>query len=375
VSRAFASEPASAGEDAPGVCWCADKKGAPLKGTLTRETEPICNSRQARNRKVDVGDPLMEQLIAQLTQLNDVASEDLDFDELEARILPATAAAAESSVTERVLELANSLLDSQLSVEQATLKPMELKTTRCRALAESAPFPVSCDEAGAFRPLQCNGRSCWCVDAAGNQLQATHIFGAGDRRCSHVPIEAVAIELHLTNSSGRSVRNAYDTIRRELQQLLGGESVENLRVQENFDGSAIVRFELHNEAKVDLAFAIEAAISAGDFRLAGGHFRPDLTRSHFVHRSAVVPVAQAATAQDESIQLVLFIMATSSAFLVSIFVVYVMLKRSRNLKAGNPYVKGGGGSGDKPVDYSAPIFVLAANDMDAQLDSMKGFKA
>jgi len=31
-------------------------------------------------------------------------------------------------------------------------------------------------------------------------------------------------------------------------------------VQENFDGSAIVRFELHNEAKVDLAFAIEAAI-------------------------------------------------------------------------------------------------------------------
>jgi len=116
VSRAFASETASAGEDAPGVCWCADKKGAPLKGTLTRETEPICNSRQARNRKIDVGDPLMEQLIAQLTQLNDVASEDLDFDELEARILPATAAAAESSVTERVLELANSLLDSQLSV-------------------------------------------------------------------------------------------------------------------------------------------------------------------------------------------------------------------------------------------------------------------
>lgn len=370
VSRAFASEPAaSAGEEAPGVCWCADKKGAPLKGTLTRESEPICNSRQARNRKAfDSGDPLMEQLIAQLTQLNDVASEDLDFDELEARVLPATASAAESSVTERVLELANSLLDSQLSVEQATLKPMELKTTRCRALAKTAPFPVSCDEAGAFRPLQCNGRSCWCVDAAGNQLQSTHVFGAGDRRCSHVPIEAVAIELHLTNSSGRSVRNAYDTIRRELQQLLGGESVENLRVQENFDGSAIVRFELHNEAKVDLAFAIEAAISAGDFRLAGGHFRPDLTRSHFVHRSAHVPVAQAATAQDESIQLVLFIMATSSAFLVSIFVVYVMLKRNRNLKAANPYLKGEGG--DNPVDYSAPIFVLAAD-----MDSKKGFAA
>jgi len=61
-------------------------------------------------------------------------------------------------------------------------------------------------------------------------------------------------------------------------------------------------------------------------------------------------------------------MATSSAFLVSIFVVYVMLKRNRNLKAANPYLKGEGG--DKPVDYSAPIFVLAAD-----MDSKKGFAA
>ncbi|XP_034660156.1 uncharacterized protein LOC117896182 [Drosophila subobscura] len=379
VSRAFASttteeeQQQTAAGSPYGVCWCADKKGAPLKGTLTREIEPICNSRQARNRKnFDMGDPLMEQLIGQLTQLNDVASEDLDFDELEAKILPqATASAAESSVTERVLELANSLLDSQLSVEQPALKPMQLKTTRCRALANTATFPVSCDAAGAFRPLQCNGRSCWCVDAAGNQLQATHVFGAGDRRCSHVPIEAVSIELHMTNSSGRSVRNAYDTIRMELQQLLG-ESVENLRVQENFDGSAIVRFELHNESKVDLAFAIESAITAGEFHLAGGHFRADITRSHFVHRSAVPAVAQAATAQDESIQLVLFIMATSSAFLVSVFVVYVMLKRGRSSKTMHSSYP----HGDKAVDYSAPIFVLAASGMEPHgMDSTKGAKA
>ncbi|XP_030369392.1 uncharacterized protein LOC115620335 [Scaptodrosophila lebanonensis] len=373
ISRALSAAPEDSLPTPYGVCWCADKKGAPLKGTLTRDIEPTCNSRQGRNRKnFDVGDPLMEELIRQMTLLNDVDAElssELDFEEVASvRMVPSTASAADTSVTERVLELANSLLDSKLSVlEAAHLKPMQLKTTRCRALAATATFPVSCDAQGAFRPLQCNGRSCWCVDAAGNQLDATHMFGQGDKHCNHVPIESVAVELHMSNSSARGVRNVYDTIRDELHQLLG-DAVENLRVQENFDGSLIVRFELHNESKVDMAFAIESAIAAGDFQLASGHFKPDITRSHFVHRSAVPPVAQAATAQDEHIQLVLFIMATSSAFLVSVFVVYVMLKRNRRKVIHNNYAypiypagkgSGSGGSGDKPLDYSAPIFVLS----------------
>ncbi|XP_001993789.3 uncharacterized protein LOC6567649 [Drosophila grimshawi] len=378
VSRAFASPMAVATtqqqeEQQPpspyGVCWCADRKGAPLKGTLTRDIEPICNSRQARNRKnYDLGDPLMEQLIGQLTQLNDVANEDLDLDEVDTKLQTTTTA---TTVTERVMELANSLLDSQLSVEIA---PMQLNTTRCRAMAETATFPVDCDEAGAFRPLQCNGRSCWCVDAAGNQLQATHVFGQGDKRCDHVPIEAVSIELHMTNRSrGSSVRNVYDVIRRELQQLLG-DVVENLRVQENFDGSVIVRFELHNEAKVDMAFAIETAISSGGFQLVGGHFRADLTRSHFVHRTAAPPVAQAATAPDESVQLAMFVMASCSAFLVSVFVVYVMLKRGWHKtlqKNAYDYPKGVATSCEKPLEYSLPIFVLE----DTQPESIKGGKA
>ncbi|XP_017874547.1 PREDICTED: uncharacterized protein LOC108621630 [Drosophila arizonae] len=377
VSRAFASSSGSSSTEIPsaqlaspyGVCWCADRKGAPLKGTLTRDTEPICNSRQARARKqLEPADPLMEQLIEQLTLLNDVNSLDMDLDlgEVEARLQP----------TEHSVELTHSLLDSQLSVETA---PMQLNTTRCRALAATATFPVSCDAAGAFEPLQCSERSCWCVDAAGNQLPATHTFQLGERHCSHVPIESVSIELHMSNSSehgGGSVRNVYDAIRRELQQLLGS-AVENLRVQENFDGSVIVRFELHNDSKVDMAYAIEMAIQSGGFRLLGNRFQPDLTRSHFIHRTAAPAVAQAATAAtDESVQLAMFVMASCSAFLVSVFVVYVMLKRGWH-KTGsihkNAYDYAGGVAGgcEKPTDYSLPIFVLD----DTLPDSMKPAKA
>ncbi|ALC45954.1 CG5639, partial [Drosophila busckii] len=368
ISRAFASSQEQA--TPYGVCWCADRKGAPLKGSLTRDQEPSCNSRQARNRQhlSDAGDPLMEQLIGQLTLLNDV-NQEMDFDELEQQLLLPQSTAAPEMISGRnlELELANSLLDSQLSVESSTLQPLQVKSTRCQALAKTASFPVSCDDAGAFKPLQCNGRSCWCVDAAGNQLQSTHIFGQGDRHCEVVPIEAVAIELHMSNSSGRSVRNVYDAIKRELLQLLG-DVLENLRVQENFDGSVIVRFELHHAAKVDLAFAIESAISAGEFQLVNGLYQADLTRSHFIHRTAATPQAQAVHAEDESVQLAMFVLASCSAFLVSVFVVYVMLKRGWH-KGFNQkiYEYETPTKSEKPVDYSLPIFVLD----DTQPESIK----
>lgn len=395
-----------------GVCWCADKKGAPLKGTLTRDVEPVCNSRQGRQSKAfNVDDQLMEEVIRQMTTMVEIEEYELEeraektqdahlgantysnrngvgrslddnmaveseYYETPVGLKPKTSAipntAAEAYVTEHILALANSLLDSQLSIE--ALKPMPVETTRCRALSETAAFPVSCDEHGAFLPTQCNSKTCWCVDAAGNQLDTSHMFRPGTSHCSETPIASVAIELHMVNRTSRNIRNAYDTIRRELYQLLG-DAVENLRVQENFDGSVIVRFELHNEEKIDLAFAIESAINANRFNLVGGHFTPDISRSHFIHRSVSSPVT-AAVPHESTIQVVLFIMATSSAFLVSIFVVYVMLKRGKRTKVltdhyGYPVypdeaVSKTMGGGDKAVDFTAPIFVLSSHEHNAE---------
>lgn len=231
-----------------GVCWCADKKGAPLKGTLTRDSEPVCNSRQGRKYKPqDTSDLLvMEELIRQMTVLTDfdnfLEAEVDNSNEVEARNLKSldildtavtqTPTLQHSSVTERVLELANSLWDSKLLVE--SVKPIHLKTTRCRSLAQTAPFPISCDSNGAFSPMQCNKKHCWCVDSAGNQLESSPMFEKGQYNCTPTPISSVIVEMHMQNNSVTSINNVYDLIRTELNQLLG-RNVENLRVQENSD--------------------------------------------------------------------------------------------------------------------------------------------
>lgn len=39
--------------DHVGVCWCVTPQGEPVKGTLTRGSEPECNFRQARRKKIN----------------------------------------------------------------------------------------------------------------------------------------------------------------------------------------------------------------------------------------------------------------------------------------------------------------------------------
>lgn len=386
-----------------GVCWCADKKGAPLKGSLTRDIEPVCNSRQGRKFKQHDTDEfvVMEELIRQMTVLTDfdnfLDSEEQDMlnesSELEGRqhrmaevlldftgTSPVTSSSTVSitsttpktttsqpqrSATERLVELANSLLDSQLVVD--SVKPIHVKTTRCRSLAQSAPFPVSCDENGAFSPIQCNKKYCWCVDTAGNQLDSSPMFEKGEHNCTPTPISAVIVEMHMQNNTGTTVHNAYDIIRSELIQLLGRQ-VENLRVQEFADGTAAIHFELHSDDKIDVAFAIETTITSGEFKLAAGHYTTDITRTQFIHRREELPTyakVSTSTSHEGTIQLVLFITASTTTLLICIFVVYIMLKRGKekssyyeNANPPPPY-QPRKSSLTNDSEFASPIFVLS----------------
>nr|XP_040220974.2 uncharacterized protein LOC120948565 [Anopheles coluzzii] len=375
--------PAIAEPPAPvGVCWCADKKGAPVKGSLTKGSEPKCSSRQARRRGDSVetssSDPVMEELIRQITFLVDennyLVDEDLE------PVQPVSVASSNyvpepryigsvSSATEKVIELARTAESRNYISENGAepiAKRLSASATRCQALQMAASFPVACDTVGSFEPMQCNGDTCWCVDAAGNQLPLSSTFKRGQRSCIFTPIDVVEIELRLNNMHPqRPLLHVYETLRTELSMLVGS-IYDNYRVQENADGSVTLRFDLIESTKVDDAYAIEEMVRDGSFALYHGQLIADMTQSRFAHRISVgLPLAQPSSGIPENtFQTIVFVLATASAFLVAIFVVFVMLKRGRSTKTKH-YSNGEkifAIGADKYVDYSSPIFVLSAND-------------
>lgn len=368
VSRAFSIAEPNEQPNTVGVCWCADKKGAPVKGTLTRGIEPTCNHRQARRRMMtsdSIQDTMMEDLIRQLTLAVDEDNFiDVEFKaetmSISSTTAPTSTTSTEAAITQRILDIANSVLEEN-NRNQNSSKTLVITSTRCQALQRTAVFAVACNTDGAFETTQCNEAVCWCVDAAGNQLPETTTFSKGSNKCVYTPIDQVTIELHLLNSNRKTIHNLYDVIKNELIALLG-DAPDNLRVHENLDATIYLKFDLTDDKKIDTAFALEEMVKHNDLILGNGQLKPDITLSRFVHRNANLPVPQSASFIPEStFQTIVFILATTSAFMVSIFVVFIMLKRGKN-KMKQYNTNKTVGMGDKFLDYSSPIFVLSAND-------------
>lgn len=356
-----------------GVCWCADKKGAPLKGSLTRNTEPICNHRQARRRMnpdVDLQDPVMEELIRQMTIMVDdnliSSADELTANEFD--YLPSESIARHAN-REDELEM------SHWEVTENQVKPERM--TRCQSLKKTASFQVACDTYGGFLSLQCNGDICWCVDAAGNQLASSSTFPRGRQACKYTPIDRVSIELYVPTPENAKFPNVFETVQEELTQLFK-ELPENLSVDE-MHNHILVKFDLMGPTKIDDSFALEEMVRQNGLVL-NGRFRPDIRMSRFLYREGV---AVTITEEDlnhqqraipespfQTVHTYFFILATGSAFLVSIFVIFVMLKRGRKSvghKDKNMSTNKFMGMGDKHLDYNAPIFVLSPPPMDSRL--------
>lgn len=330
------------------VCWCADKKGSPVKGSLTKGLEPTCNHRQARRRMhVEETDPVMEELIRQITYVSD----DSNFlDE-------------EASNNDQIIVVTEKIFGLSEFVGESSRK-LIASTTRCDALRATAHFTVSCDDGGNFNPIQCNHETCWCVDEAGNQLPWSTTFRKGARKCQRTALDAVEVELHLGNPNGVKLRNLYDVLFEDLKNLVG-EGFINFRVQENADGSVTMKFDLIDDHKVNQAFAIEEMSKDENLFLFYGMLKPDMTQSKFSYRVPMTNVPEKASLgiPQNTFHTIVFIMATSSAFIISILVIYVMLKKGKT-KDKSHYVNNKNiHSGDKYVDYTSPIFVLSASEV------------
>lgn len=358
------------------VCWCADKKGAPIKGSLTRGIEPKCNHRQARRRMGDdsdddniLADPVMEELIKQMTILNENDIFDDDKMGTSQQIVEKQIEVI-STATEKLLDRANAIEPSSRPEKVIEHKQIVATATRCNALKQSASFPVECDKNGSFLPTQCNGDICWCVDSAGNQLPYTTTFRPGAVSCMYTPVDLVEVELHLNNPKKISLKDVYEVLKNEVKSLLGY-NPDNLRVHENVDGSILLRFDLTDDNKIDTAFALEETVRSNNLLLYHRKLVADITQSRFVHRNTNLPIPQKSLGITENtFHMIIFVFATGSAFLISIFVVYIMLKRGKNKLSPNKSL----GTGDKYVDYSSPIFVLSANEkisIDSKTDLVK----
>ncbi|XP_012261665.2 balbiani ring protein 3 [Athalia rosae] len=219
-----------------GVCWCVDRRGEPIKGSLIRGTEPRCNFRQARRgpagRSIEI-EPLVKEYMQ--------------------------------------------------NEEQGTPGNNKERGTRCRKMRENGHAEAICDNQGRFEPTQCSGEHCWCVDEAGNQLTETEPFLRGSRICLPTPVEAVEVSLHLpgtfvSSDEARLILSAENALRKLGTTVRDG--IIDVEVNED---SASLNFEIAGPNKVDVAFRLEELIRARKLSLLES--KPDATASRFRHRA------------------------------------------------------------------------------------------
>lgn len=214
--------------------------------------------------------------------------------------------------------------------------------TRCQSLQKTATFPLKCDEQGAFVPMQCSDEICWCVDAAGNQLSKTPVFQKGEKNCEHTPIHTVNVALELINKKESIIQDASDNLRKDVTAILGLKP-ENFKSYQNAIGNVIVEFDLKHKENVELAFALENLIKQNRVTFFNDQLVPDPTLSRFNHHILIenekpLPMPYLSTiVEDATIQTIVYVAGTTSAFLISILVAYITLKSYRQSRKPQPF--------------------------------------
>ncbi|XP_067012696.2 thyroglobulin [Anabrus simplex] len=341
-----------------GVCWCVNRAGEPIKGSLTRGA-PSCNARQGR-RRMHVGHTDQEMAVVLAEMLKDVAM----------------------LVEEEEI----------LGKEMESVQP--LMRTRCQALrqqmvAVNAAYTVECDTDGRFAPIQCYPRNdekfpeCWCVDEAGNQLPNTTTFRRGAKICFPTPVKAVDVTLgfhgHYSSDNENHMAAGLKAVLDKLKAKVKNGAID----VEIFPDSAYIRFSLVGSNKVDVAYHLEEMVKSHTLRLEvddGTLATADITSSRFSNRlvddssnevqvsDRVVAlehrevVSQSTVSVVTPYQTAIIVLSIGSAFIICVLVLVIVLyRRKMSIRFDGADIASRKGVGlDKHfLAQSAPIYVVS----------------
>ncbi|XP_045537995.1 uncharacterized protein LOC106721428 isoform X1 [Papilio machaon] len=349
------------------VCWCVSARGEPQKGSLVRGARPTCNFRQARKwmrRDPDDerarADEVLEELIRQMTsyRVEELEEEDLE-DEIDIE-------QSKESTTDSAAVLVSEVVEPRLSQTTRHDAPVVISDkivfkTKCQVLLEEAEkgnegVEPRCLSDGSFAPQQCARGRCWCVDAAGQRRQPQPATAT----CEMTQIESAILELELVGASNDEGERARAALSARLATLGARVPVSVQRDQH----VVRLRVQLAGLRAADMAFHLENMVKkeklAGVRKSDSGVLGADVIRSEY--RLAVPApalqqreiVTESTVSSATSYHTALIVLAATSAFIISVLCVLVMLYRARLQREPQ--------KAERFLPQAPPVYVLSANE-------------
>ncbi|XP_049878032.1 uncharacterized protein LOC126375196 isoform X2 [Pectinophora gossypiella] len=365
------------------VCWCVSARGEPLKGSLVRGAKPTCNFRQAR--KWTQRDPLderaradevLEELIRQMTAYRvdefEEDDEELDLD-LDSEAREIQGSSSEVPNKEDTIVVGEVVEPKPADTTRRIEKPLEVSAekivfkTKCQLMQEEIENGAEglrprCLADGSFSPRQCSRGRCWCVDAAGQRRQHAGVVSdhPSPDPCEQTQIESAQLELELLGVENVVAERARATLAGRLAAL--GARVQVTLTKDK--ATAKLRSMLTGPRAVDIVYHVEnlvkqeklAGAKKGDTDVLGA----DFIRSEY-RLAAPVPsmqqreiLSESTVSAATSYHTALIVLAATSAFIISVLCVLVMLYRARLQR--EPH------KAERFLPAAPPVYVLSADE-------------
>ncbi|XP_045503033.1 balbiani ring protein 3 isoform X1 [Colias croceus] len=362
------------------VCWCVNARGSPQKGSLVRGARPNCNFRQARKWAADPlderarADEVLEELIRQMTAYRvDEFDDDIEeFDSLELLEQHNDGASTEGS-KEDTSVLAE-VVEPKVEVTRRKELPIIVHKekvafkTKCQMMQEENENAIEgwsprCQSDGAFAPRQCARGRCWCVDAAGQRR--AHAGNVPDAPlpdpCEITQIESAQLELEIIGADSTTGDKARSTLASRLAEL-GARVAVSVAKERNV---VKLRALLSGARAADLVYHVESMVKKekleGVDKTGDGVLGADVIRSEYrlvaapptpaMHREIV---SESTVSAATSYHTALIVLAATSAFIISVLCVLVMLYRARLQR--EPH------KAERFLPAAPPVYVLSADE-------------